>query len=164
MAGRGIPTAHSGPQPHPRTLPSFREGNVLAQNRSEPPRRPSFETVFPPDRVPLYDLVPVRGPGGDVLDAYRGVQRADTREVVSVVSARYGLIQHRAVAEAVHAVGQALDRPEIEAGVPSFPREQIRLYAGGRRLEVKLVVGHRFGLGEGEYFYPGLRVLNSLDG
>ncbi|MCI4346954.1 MAG: DUF945 domain-containing protein [Thermoplasmata archaeon] len=109
-------------------------------------------------------MVPVRGPGGDVLDAYRGVQRDDTHEVVSVVSARYGLVGHRDVARAVHQVGKALEVPDSGTLVPAFPRESIRLYSGGRRMEVKLVVGRRFHLGAGEELYPGLRVLNSLDG
>lgn len=60
-------------------------------------RRP-YETVATPDQVPLYDLVPVKGPGGEPLDAYRGVRRRDTSEIVSVVSSRYQLVQHREVA------------------------------------------------------------------
>lgn len=40
------------------------------------------------DQVPLYDLVPVKGPEGQPLNAYRGVRRRDTSEIVSVVSSR----------------------------------------------------------------------------
>jgi Domain of unknown function (DUF932) len=127
-------------------------------------RGAACENVATPDQVPLYSLVPLRGLDGQPLEAYRGVQRADTHEVISVVSDRYGLVQHRAVAEAVYSVGDALGLPGTDPEAPAFPRERIRLYAGGKRLEVKLVVGQRFKLGEGESFYPGLRVLNSLDG
>jgi hypothetical protein len=126
-------------------------------------RRPC-ETVATPDQVPLYDLVPLRGPEGEPLEEYRGVRRRDTSAVVSVVSRRYQLVQHREVAEAVHAIGEALERPSEEATAPAFPREQIRLFAGGRRMEVRLVVGTRYELGPGESVYPGVRVMNSLDG
>jgi len=135
---------------------------MLALRQGE--RRAAYETIASPEDVPTYSMVPVRGPGGDVLDAYRGVQRDDTQEVVSVVSARYGLVGHRDVARAVHQVGQALEIPDSGTLSPAFPRESIRLYSAGRRMEVKLVVGRRFHLGLGEEFYPGLRVLNSLDG
>ena len=68
-------------------------------------RRP-YETVTAPDQVPLYDLVSVKGPSGEPLDAYRDVRRRDTSEIVSVVSSRYQLVQHREVAQAVHAIGE----------------------------------------------------------
>ena len=55
----------------------------------------AYEQLATPDQVPLYDLVPVRGPQGEVLEAYRGVQRRDTRDVVSVVSSKYSLVQTR---------------------------------------------------------------------
>jgi hypothetical protein len=127
-------------------------------------RRAAYESIASPDDVPTYSMVPVRGPGGEALDAYRGVQRDDSHEVVSVVSARYGLVVHRDVARAIHRVGEALESPEAGTLCPSFPRESIRLYSSGRRMEVKLVVGRRFHLTDGEDLYPGLRVLNSLDG
>jgi hypothetical protein len=117
--------------------------------------------------VPLYELVPVFGPGGKPLDAYRGVRDMSSGSVVSVVSDRYGLVGHRAIAEAVHQVGAALGRPDPEAfgaRAAAFTPERITLYQGGRRMEVKLVVGQKFSLGEGENFFPGLRILNSLDG
>ncbi len=136
---------------------------MIASNPTENLRRP-YETVAAPDQVPLYDLVPVRGPEGEPLEEYRGVRRRDTSAVVSVVSARYQLVQHREVAEAVHAIGEALERPVADATDPTFPREQIRLFAGGRRMEVRLVVGTRYELAKGEAFYPGIRVMNSLDG
>ena len=126
-------------------------------------RRP-YETASAPDRVPLYDLVPVKGPEGQPLDAYRGVRRRDTSEIVSVVSSRYQFVQHREVAQAVHAIGEALERPVADPNVPTFPREVIRLFAGGRRMEVRLVVGTRYELARGEAVYPGVRVMNSLDG
>ena len=130
---------------------------------SDSHRRP-YETVAAPDQVPLYDLVPVKGPEGEPLAAYRGVRRRDTSEIVSVVSARYQLVQHREVAAAVHAIGEALERPVADPNAPAFPREVIRLFAGGRRMEVRLVVGTRYELGPGEAVYPGIRVMNSLDG
>lgn len=131
---------------------------------TQPERRAAYETVNSPEGVPLFELVPLRAPSGDHLTDYWGVARRDNQEVVSVVSSRYGLVQHRAVAEAVHAIGQALDQPQPGAATHPFPREQIRLYAGGRRMEIKLVVGREFKLSGEERFYPGLRVLNSLDG
>ena len=134
------------------------------QEAVESPRRPAYETVDTPDQVPRVGLVPIRGPGGQVLDAYRGVEREDNHEIVSVVSSRYGLVGHREVALAVHQVGQALESPAEGELASSFPRESIRLYSGGRRMEVKLVVGRKFHLAEGEDLFPGLRVLNSLDG
>ena len=119
------------------------------------------------EEVPLYELVPVFGPNGQVLDSYRGVRDKQAGSVVSVVSERYGLVQHRSIAEAVHQVGAALGKPDPEAfgaRAAGFAPESITLYAGGRRMEVKLVVGQKFSLGEGETFFPGLRILNSLDG
>jgi hypothetical protein len=135
---------------------------MLALKQGE--RRAAYESVASPEGVPTYSIVPVRGPSGEVLDAYRGVERHDTHEVVSVVSARYGLVGHREVARAVHQVGAALEIPESGTLSPAFPRESIRLYSAGRRMEVKLVIGRRFHLSGGEDLYPGLRVLNSLDG
>ena len=120
-----------------------------------------------PEEVPLYELVPVFGPEGKALDAYRGVRDMSSGNVVSVVSDRYGLVGHRAIAEAVHQVGAALGRPDPDAfgaRAAAFTPESITLYQGGRRMEVKLVVGQKFSLGEGETFFPGLRILNSLDG
>ena len=93
-------------------------------------RRP-YETVAVPDQVPLYDLVPVKGPEGEPLAAYRGVRRRDTSEIVSVVSSRYQLVQHREVAAAVRAIGEALEHPVADPNAPAFPREVIRLSAGG---------------------------------
>ena len=124
--------------------------------------------VDAPEHIPVYRLVPVKGPDGEILEAYRGVQREDTNAVVSIVSNRYGLVQHRAVAQAVHAMGEALDKPEIPPEgmrtTAPFRREQIRLYANGRRMEVKLVIGQKFKLDGQNEFYPGIRVYNSLDG
>jgi hypothetical protein len=137
---------------------------LSAPARAESRHRTASETFHSHERVPTVSLVPVFGPDGKTLEGYRGVQREDTCRVVSVVSARYGLLGHREVARAVHQVGEALASPELGDAPFPFPRESIRLYAGGRRLEVKLVVGRRFHLAEGEDLYPGLRVLNSLDG
>ena len=136
---------------------------MIASSTTEAQRR-TYESLDSPEQVPLYDLVPIRGPQQEILDAYRGVQRRDTREIVSVVSSKYSLVQHRAVANAVHLIGAALEQPTSDARAPSFPHEQIRLFAGGRRMEVKLVVGTRYDLGRGESVYPGIRVMNSLDG
>lgn len=122
------------------------------------------ETISTPEEVPSYVLVPVRGPGGQLLRGYRGVQREDTLDVVSVVSERYGLVGHREVARAVHQVAEALEPTAPDPHPPGLSRESIRLYSGGRRMEVKIVVGRRFRLAEGEDLFPGLRVLNSLDG
>jgi hypothetical protein len=118
--------------------------------------------------VPLYRMVPIKGPNGEVLEAYRGVQREDTNDVVSVVSSRYQIVQHRSVAQAVHAVGQTLAKPDMSIesirANPRFKAESIRLYAGGRRMEVKLVVGQKFRLSSQDEIYPAIRVFNSLDG
>lgn len=84
--------------------------------------------------------------------------------MVSIVSSRYGLVQHRAVAEAVHAIGEALDQPDTANAPHPFPREQIKLYHGGRRMEVKLVIGREFKVGGRDPVFPGIRVLNSVDG
>jgi hypothetical protein len=126
-----------------------------------------MELIENPEEVPLFSLVPVKGPDGEVLESYRGVQRLDNRRVVSVVSDRYGLVGHRDVALAVHAIGEALDKPE--AGLQGteinarLTRESIKLYAGGRRMEVKLVIGRKFKLDSGNEFFPGVRVVNSMD-
>ncbi len=127
-------------------------------------RRAACENFATPEEVPRVGLVPIRGPGGQVLDAYRGVEREDNHEIVSVVSSRYGLVGHREVALAVHEVGQALEARVEGELAGSFPRESIRVYAGGRRMEVKIVVGRKFHLADGEDLFPGLRILNSLDG
>ena len=132
--------------------------------RATESHRQAYEQLESPDQVPLYGLVLIKGPNGENLDSYRGVQRQDDQRVVSVVSSRFGLVQHRAVAEAVHAIGEALDRPSPEAGVPAFPREKILLYAQGRKLEVRLVVGTRYELAPGEALFPGVRVVNGIDG
>jgi hypothetical protein len=134
------------------------------QEPAESPRRAAIESYAAPDQVPRFDLVPVFGPDGARLPQYRGVRRSDTHGVVSVVSHRYGLLPHHQVAEAVHAIGEALDKPAPEEGAPAFPREKITLFSGGRRMEVRLVVGTRYELSRGESCYPGIRVLNSLDG
>ncbi len=121
-----------------------------------------------PEDVPLFRVVPLRDGAGRAVEHYHGVQREDSGEVVSVVSPRYSLLQHRAVAEAVHEIGAILDPPEDleegDFGRPRFPREQIRLYANGRRMEVKLVIGTKYRLDRENEFYPGIRVFNSLDG
>ena len=52
----------------------------------EATRESRTEWIRSPEEVPLYQLVPVRGPGGEILEAYRGIQRQDTKEVVSVMS------------------------------------------------------------------------------
>jgi hypothetical protein len=140
---------------------------VVAEERIAE-RRPTYVDVATPELVPLYRMVPIRGPSGEVLESYRGVEREDTGTVVSVVSDRYGLVQHRDIARAVHAVGQALDKPDLQVETlranPHFKAENIRLYAQGRRMEVKLVIGQKFKLDAQNEFYPAVRVFNSLDG
>ncbi|MDG6950118.1 MAG: DUF932 domain-containing protein [Nitrososphaerota archaeon] len=114
---------------------------------------------------PLYNLVPVRGPEGEVLDGYRGVQRQDTNRVVSVVGKRYQLVQHRSIARAV---GETIEKPDLTIESlrtnSRFRTESIKLYAGERRMEVKLVVGRKFRLDSANEIYPAVRVFNSLDG
>lgn len=122
------------------------------------------ETIASPEEVPDHELVPIRGPGGESLRAYRGVRRRDTGEIISVVSDRYALVGHREVARIVHRLAETLERPALPGSAAAFPRERIRLYAGGRRMEHRLVVGRLFRLGDGESFYPAVRVMNSLDG
>jgi len=139
-------------------------GNSPAQTAlAELRRHAAYELVPSPDRVPLYDLVRVHGPDGEPLSFYRGVRRQDTHEVVSIVSSKYQLVQHRSIAEAVHAIGEALDQPDTTNAPHPLPREQIKLYHGGRRMEVKLVVGREFKVGGRDPVYPGIRVLNSVD-
>src|SRR5208283_3524575 len=99
---------------------------MIASNPTENLRRP-YETVVTPEQVPLYELVPVHGPQGEPLGAYRGVRRKDTSQVASIVSQRYQLVQHREVAEAVHAIGEALEQPNLDSSAPAFPREEVRL-------------------------------------
>jgi len=136
--------------------------------RNEETSHSRTETIESPEEVPLYSLVPVRGPEGEVLEAYRGVQRQDTKEVVSVMSRKYGLVQHADLVRALHAVGEALDKPDMrEEGLrsnPRFTRESIRLYSNGRRMEMKLVIGKKFRVDSQNEFYPAVRLLNSLDG
>ncbi|MGI0053526.1 MAG: DUF932 domain-containing protein [Thermoplasmata archaeon] len=134
------------------------------QENGAAPRRAAFEPIASPEEIPDYSLVPLQDPQGGPATEYRGVRREDTGTIVSVVSRRYGLVGHREVAQAIARIGAALERPSEGSLGPGFPRESIRLYAGGRRMEIKLVVGRRFRLGDGEELYPGLRLMNSLDG
>ena len=134
---------------------------MLAQAVSD--RRAAYENFATPEEVPRVGLVPIRGPGGQVLAAYRGVEREDNHEIVSVVSSRYGLVGHREVARVVHQVAETLEVPVQGEAPASFPREQIRLYSNGKRMEHRLVIGRLFKLGDRESFYPAVRVVNSLD-
>lgn len=129
-----------------------------------PPAPGAGPEIRDPDDLPLYRMVPVWDWAGHPIPGYQGVEREDTQEVVSVVGHRYGLVQHRAVAEALRHLGKTLGRPGDLSEASPFARESFRLYAGGRRFEGKLVLGRKFELADGEEFYPGLRVLNSLDG
>ena len=133
-----------------------------------PRKNASMWEVSSPEEVPLYNLVPVRGPEGELLEVYRGVQRQDTKHIVSVVGDRYQLVQHRSIAQAVHTVGATLEKPDMSIESlrtnPRFRTESIKLYAGGRRMEVKLVVGRKFRLDSANEVYPAVRVFNSLDG
>jgi hypothetical protein len=145
-------------------MSEFQVAGPLPAEPAPVERRQPYELVPGPDKVPLYELVPVQGPRGQVLDGYRGVQRMDSQEVVSIVSSRYGLVQHADIARSVHELGAALEVPQPEADAPPFRREEIRLYSGGRRMEVKLVVGTRYDIAPGESLFPAVRVTNSLDG
>ena len=108
---------------------------------SESHQRRTYESFTSPDEVPEFELVPLRAPSGDYLTDYSGVARKDNQEVVSVVSSRYGLVGHREVARVVHQVAETLEVP-LQGEAPSpFPREQIRLYSNGRRMEHRLVIG-----------------------
>ena len=146
-----------------KTMISSMEPGALSARKNA-----SMWEAASPEEVPLYSLVPVRGPEGELLDGYRGVQRQDTKQIVSVVGDRYQLVQHRSIAQAVHAVGQTLQKPDmtIESlrANPRFRTESIKLYAGGRRMEVKLVVGRKFRLDSANEIYPAIRIFNSLDG
>ena len=131
-------------------------------------RESRTETIRSWEEVPLYKMVPVRGPEGETLEAYRGVQRQDTKEIVSVMSPKYGLVQHADLVRALHAVGEALDKPEIpDAGLAAsarFTRESIKLYSNGRRMEMKLVIGKQFKVDGENTFFPAVRLLNPIDG
>lgn len=141
---------------------------MLGNGANQENARSRVYDVATVEDVPLYRMVPIKGPNGEVLEAYRGVQREDTNDVVSVVSSKYQIVQHRDIAKAVHQVGLALDKPDMQVEVlrvnPHFKAESIRLYAGGRRMEVKLVVGRKFKLDSANEFYPAFRIFNSLDG
>ena len=89
------------------------------------------------------------------------------KRVVSLAGERCLLVEHHSTAEAVHAVGETLEKPDmaiesLRAG-PRFRTESIKLYAGGRRMEVKLVVGRRSRLDSANEIYPAVRVFNSLN-
>ncbi|MCL5984049.1 MAG: hypothetical protein M1143_00530 [Candidatus Thermoplasmatota archaeon] len=79
---------------HEPTMPENPE-EVLCIGRipAELPLQTHVATV---EDVPPYRMVPIKGPNGEVLEAYRGVQREDNNEVVSVVSSRYQIVQHLA--------------------------------------------------------------------
>ena len=113
-----------------KTMISNMEPGALSARRNAS----KWEVAFP-EVVPLYNLVPVRGPEGEPLNRYRGVQRPDTKRVVSLAGERCLLVEHRSTAEAVHAVGETLEKPDmaiesLRAG-PRFRTESIKLYAGG---------------------------------
>ena len=131
-------------------------------------RESRTETIRSWEEVPLYKMVPVPGPEGETLEAHRGVQRQDTKEIVSVMSRKYGLVQHADLVRALHIVGEALDKPEIPdtglAASARFTRESIKLYSNGRRMEMKLVIGKQFKVDGDNTFYPAVRLLNSIDG
>lgn len=139
---------------------------MIAEAMGSSRHRGTLREISKPEDIPLFDLVPVSGANGRVIDSYRGVQCSDTGEVVSVVSDRYGLVQHRHIASAICSIGASLDKPESDTVNPGvhFRPMSIRLYANGRRMEVKLVIGQKFRIDAENEFYPAVRVLNSLDG
>lgn len=108
---------------------------MIASNPADNPRRIACENFATPEEVPRVGLVPIRGPGGQVLDAYRGVEREDNHEIVSVVSSRYGLVGHREVAlAALEREGRAMRRTD-EAGVERWEEPGLRGKACGRSHE-----------------------------
>ncbi len=152
------------------TLARLQAPRAASGSRNEQIAGParSWEELGSPGQVPLYGVVALRDTHGLEVEGYRGIRREDSGEVVSVVSDRYALVQHRMIAESVHSLGVTLEQENPESGraevAPGFPREQIRLYANGRRMEIKLVIGRKFVLDGSNAFYPGIRVYNSLDG
>jgi hypothetical protein len=57
-----------------KTMTSNMEPGALSARKNA-----SMWEVASPEEVPLYSLVSVRGPEGEILDGYRGVQRQDLR-------------------------------------------------------------------------------------
>jgi hypothetical protein len=120
--------------------------------------------LLSPEEIPTYRLVPVLGPEGELAEGYRGVQPIGSRRILAVVSSRYGLVQHRTLAASLVRLSETLEAPAASGLHRSYPRLSFHLYAGGRRMEARLVIGRKFRLGGEEEFYPGVRVMNSLDG
>lgn len=120
------------------------------------------------EQIPLFEEAPVHDADGSVVEGFKGIRRLDTKKIVAVQSERYGLVQHREVAEKVRALSASLNVPLDEIysddGHHHFAPTRIRLFDAGRSLDYRLVVPKRFKLATGEEFYPGLRVTNSVNG
>jgi hypothetical protein len=94
--------------------------------------RQPHEPVTSPDEVPLYDLVPVKGPEGEPLDAYRGVRRRDASAIVSVVSSRYQLVQHRGAVDSIRCASIIPARERGRGGDYDLDAEVQRVRDRGR--------------------------------
>ena len=66
--------------------PLYSTATPATESEREPP--PTVRDRIRPGPGSTLRLGPVKGPAGEPLDAYRGVRRRDTSEIVSVVSAR----------------------------------------------------------------------------
>lgn len=139
----------------------------------------AFETTDPAE-LPELRAVNVIGPNHKVIPGFRGIERTDTHEVISIMSARYGLVQHRFIANMVTEIAQTFPRPDVaqlgwdtgfetgdvraRAGIMRYAAPHYSLYDRGRKLDARLVIGDKHKLHDGEEFYPGVRIRNSLDG
>ncbi len=141
-------------------------------------KNPIFETTDI-EQLPALRTVNVIGPDHRVIPGYQGIQRMDTNQIVSIMSDRYALVQHRSVAEVAKNVGETFGFADpksfgadldfvnrLEARDPGHFRQPLKysLYAGGRKMEAKLIIADLHKLRGGEEFYPGFRFTNSLDG
>jgi hypothetical protein len=138
-----------------------------------------FETANPAE-LPELRAVNVIGPNHKVIQGFKGIERMDTKEVISIMSERYGLVQHRFVADMVTEIAQAFPQPDVSklgwdtgseagdvrarAGIMRYAVPHYALYDHGRKLDARLVIGDKHKLQDGEEFYPGVRIRNSLDG
>lgn len=130
--------------------------------------RKSFEEVSG-DRIPIFDMVPIYDGTGAKVTGFNGVRRLDTNRIVAVNTDRYELVQHRDVADAVDRLAETFGAsaesiPEEHSGNRHFASVKQTLYDQGRGFEYRLVIPKRFPLGDGEAFYPGVRVTNSVNG
>jgi hypothetical protein len=132
------------------------------------PRGNSYESITAIDAIPTFETTPVFDADHSEVPGFKGIRRLDTRRIVAVQSERYGLVQHREVAEKVMAVAKALEVPTEEIYSEDmhhhFAPTRLRMFDMGRSFEYRLVVPKKYNLSTGESFYPGLRVTNSVNG